>query len=253
MADNQTIHNGDAGNGTAFDAVADEITSPYTGGTAKAQGVKLLGGAANSNEVIEGTAANGLEVDVTRIAAGSNIIGKVRLVDADGDEITVVGGALTVSGGAAGVATADQAQTSSGLTTATTNYTTGDTVGAGWTFTGMATASGGHGVITGVALIDEGDVVEGLALWFFSGSVTFGTDNAAPSISDADARKHVAGPVAVPVTDLGGCRAGSIHSLRVPYTCDATSLYVYATTLSANNFFAAVGDLKLTLFYEVQD
>lgn len=65
MADNQTIQN----DGAPFTVVADEITSPYTGGSAKAEAVKLLGGAANNAEPIDGTTANGLDVDVTRVPA----------------------------------------------------------------------------------------------------------------------------------------------------------------------------------------
>lgn len=66
MADNQVIDNPTNGN---FTAVADEITSPYTGGLGKAQAVKLLSGTVDSNAVIPGDAANGLDVDVTRVPA----------------------------------------------------------------------------------------------------------------------------------------------------------------------------------------
>lgn len=64
MADNVTVDNGTL---TDYAVVTDEITSPYTGGTAHAQGVKILSGTANATDVIPGNATNGLLVDVSRV------------------------------------------------------------------------------------------------------------------------------------------------------------------------------------------
>lgn len=163
----------------------------------------------------------------------------------------------TVDGGAGAALFVDprprtghQIQDSSGLTTASTNYTLGDVVGAGWTFTSMARAAGQGGRITGVSALDDGDVLAGLDLFFASGSITFGTDNVAPSVSDADAAK-ILGVVGLSFVDLGGSRFASAPGLSVPYICDATSLFVYARTLDGNNFFAAADDVHLRLFYEL--
>ncbi|HYF47593.1 MAG TPA: hypothetical protein VD926_15365 [Acidimicrobiales bacterium] len=142
-----------------------------------------------------------------------------------------------------------QSQDSAGLTTATTSYAAGDVLGTGWTFTSMARASGGMGRIIGAALLDDGDVTVAVDLYIASGSITFGTDNAAPSVSDADAAK-ILNVIGISMTDLGGCRFGSASGLSVPYFCDATSLYVYAVTRAAHSFFAAVDDLHLRLFFE---
>jgi hypothetical protein len=136
---------------------------------------------------------------------------------------------------------------SSGLTTASTAYTAGDVVGAGWTFTDMARESGGGGKVTGIVVVDEADVVDSLTLFFFSESVTFGTDNAAPSISDADAIKCV-GVVPVGFVDVGTARLGTVDTLQMPYFCAATSLFVYAVTNVGHTFFAAVDDLVVRLF-----
>lgn len=144
-----------------------------------------------------------------------------------------------------------QAQNSSGLTTASTNYTLGDVVGAGWTFTSMAAVSGGGGRVTGVVLLDKSDVILGYELWFASGSITFGTDNSAPSISDSDAEKLIGRVTTTAVRDMGGCRITYCDYLSMPYICDATSLYVYAIALNDHNFFGATSDLRLRLFYEL--
>lgn len=137
-------------------------------------------------------------------------------------------------------------QNSSGLTTASTNYSPGDTLGAGWVVANAANTSGGTGTIVGVDMKDYSDIVTTLALYFFQGSVTFGTDNVAPSISDADSLKHVGEPVTVTFVDLGGVRVGGTGGLSIPYVLDGTDLYVYAVagTIAAS-FFGAATDLKL--------
>lgn len=133
---------------------------------------------------------------------------------------------------------------SAGLTTASTSYSIGDTLGNGWTIPNAAKASGGTGRVLGVTLLDYADVTTSIYLWFFQGSVTFGTDNAAPGLSDADSLKFL-GMVQVTMNDLGGVRAGSIDSMSIPYALDGTDLYVYATTGTAHTFFGAVTDLRL--------
>lgn len=142
-----------------------------------------------------------------------------------------------------------QSQNSSGLTTASTNYSNGDTLGAGWTFTSAARESGGSGVIRGVALIDKSDILSAVTLYFSSATLTFGTDNAAPSISDSDA--ELLGPqIPLAADDLGGVRLLAASGLYLPYTCAATSLFVWARadTISAA-FFGAATDLRLKLLY----
>jgi hypothetical protein len=149
------------------------------------------------------------------------------------------------------VALTSQAQDSAGLTTTSPAYAIGDTLGSGWTFTSMASGSGGGGIIRGVACKDDSDVMEGMLLWLSKASVTFGTDNAGPSISDSDAAHLVCGPIPLTFYDLGGVRFGSMATLSEPYMCDVTSLFAYATTLSTNAVFGATGALRLRLFYEV--
>jgi len=93
-----------------FTVVSDEITSPYTGGTAQAQAVKILSGTADSNAVIPGDATNGLDVDVTRVGGTVTVAGTVtadtELVTADldtgggTDTKPVVGLLLANAGGA---------------------------------------------------------------------------------------------------------------------------------------------------------
>lgn len=134
---------------------------------------------------------------------------------------------------------------SAGLTTASTNYSNGDVLGSGWVIPNAAKASAGTGRVIGCDFRDYADIVSAVQLYFFQGSVTFGTDNAAPSISDADSLKFV-GQLPVALTDLGGVRVGSVDSVSIPYVLDGTDLYVYAVAVSiAASFFGAVTDLRL--------
>ena len=145
--------------------------------------------------------------------------------------------------------TATSQQDSSGLTTATTAYSAGDVLGAGWSFAGAARAAGGTGRVTGAVLLDVADVVLGVDLHLSAASITFGTDNAAPSVSDADAAK-LGAILGLAAVDVGGARIAQAYNLSVPYVCDATTLYVYARTRDGHSFFGAATDLKLRLFFE---
>lgn len=133
---------------------------------------------------------------------------------------------------------------SANLTTASTSYSIGDTLGSGWTIPNAAKASGGTGRVIGIDLRDYADITSSIILWFAQGSITFGTDNLAPGISDTDSLKLL-GAIQVAMNDLGGVRFGSVDSMSLPYVLDGTDLYVYATTQTAHTFFGAATDLRL--------
>ena len=111
MADDKVIDNGSLSD---FTIATDEIAGKDY------QYVKLVSGTLDSTEKIEGTAANGLEVDVTRIAAGT----KIQLTDGTSDatvrnlaandalNVAIVdgaGGHVTSFGGSGGTSSSDDA------------------------------------------------------------------------------------------------------------------------------------------------
>lgn len=166
MADNVSVDNGDL---TDYDVVTDEITSPYTGGTKHAQGVKLLSGTANANDVIPGDATNGLDVDVTRLPsgtvagssslpAGTNAIGKLAANDGvDIGDVTINNAsgasAVNIQDGGNSI-TVDGTVAVSGTVTVDSELTTADLDSGAGTDTravvGLAgTASGGAQLIPG--------------------------------------------------------------------------------------------------------
>lgn len=247
-----------------FDEQASAPATPATGfwrAYFKATGLHVVDDAGTETGPL-GTGGGGGDVATDTIwnAAGDLAVGS----GADTAAVLSMGTALQVlrvnaagtalewadpTGGGASLPVQSQSQNSSGLTTASTTYTSGDVLGAGWTFTSMAQSSGGGGRITGAKLLDKADVVTGVELWLASASITFGTDNAAPSISDTDAEKLL-GVIPLAALDLGGSRTGVIGNLAIPYLCDATSLFVYAITRADHSFFAAATDLRVTLFFE---
>lgn len=247
MADNVTVHNGATGNGTSFDVVTDEITSPYTGGTKQAQGVKLLSGAANSNEVIEGTAANGLEVDVTRIAAGTNTIGKVRLVDSDGDEITVVSGKLQIGGTIASTpGSVIRTQVTPTVSTSPA-YSAKDAVGALLTFANVVATSGGSVQVLQCQVVDKAQQMKDYDLVLFDRSITAPTDNSVFDPTDTELG-YCCG--IIPVGGWADFNDNSVFDAPVNEIADLNGTDLFGVLVSRSGTgptFTATSDIVVTL------
>lgn len=140
--------------------------------------------------------------------------------------------------------------TSTGLTTASTAYTDGDTLGAQMTFT--IPSSKTDCLIMGAVLTDKADVIGAVDLYLHDTSVTFGTDNAAPSISDADNLLALPTLTFPSATDLGGARRSTIDSIAVPmHAVGSSQFFGTMVTRSGHTFFGAVGDLQVRLFISV--
>jgi hypothetical protein len=198
--------------GSGTNIATDEV-AVNGGSSAHVQFVKLVDGTANGTDGVPGT-TQGLGVVARR----------------DQQRITVQ---------------------SSGLTTSTTAYTAGDQVGAQFTFASAARASGGSGTIVGVTLVDAADVIGAYDVAVFDSSVTLASDNAAFSISDADALKLVGVVQLAGAYDIGGNRIAQAFNLAVPYTCSGgSSLYAGLICRVGHTFFAAVTNLQLTLLVE---
>jgi hypothetical protein len=144
-----------------------------------------------------------------------------------------------------------QTQSSAGVTTASTNYTSGDQVGTVITFTGMANVSGWGGVITGFELVDKalklntGD----FEVYIFDGAVTAAADNAPADFSDTDEATLI-GKVKFLTADWITFASNAVNQqngLFLGYNCQATSLFAYLVTRQANAFFTAAGDVGLRI------
>ncbi len=175
------------------------------------QRVKLVDGTDGGTDLLAGTAARGLQVDPRPNSS--------RL-----------------------------SATSAGLTIATTAYTANDQLGTILSFTSAVASSGGSGVINGINVLDEGDVMAAFDIVFFRATVTLASDNAAYAVSDADMRL-ACGIVPMPApVDMGANRISTLPGLGMPYDCSATTLFAALITRSANAIFTAVTDLVVTLY-----
>lgn len=134
---------------------------------------------------------------------------------------------------------------STGLTTATTAYTDGDTLGAIISFALTA-----PGYIIGATLVDKANIIGAVDAFIFDRSVTLAADNAADAISDADALFKL-GLISFPQpTAQANNRTAHIDSLAIPVVANASNtIYVALVTRSAHTFFGAAGDLQLRLNY----
>lgn len=153
-------------------------------GSAHYQLVKLAGGAEDSSERIEGTAANGLEVDVTRLpalAAGANNIGDVDVASIAAGE-NIIGRV----GGSTAFVRATLNSVSPGVIAAAGDYAALDVlsqsasngVGVHWILPSIARVTGYGGTIDRVIATLSGTAVTAqLRLHLF---------NADPSASEKD-------------------------------------------------------------------
>lgn len=129
-------------------------------------------------------------------------------------------------------------------------YTGGDSIGGKLTLTGAARVTGSGGRIIGIVFTDKADQTAAIIdIDFFnadpSGSTL--TDNAAPSIPDADAFKWV-GRVSLATTDFiqfNGNKVASKRDFILPYHCAAgTSLFAVMKTAGTPTY-GATTDVQL--------
>lgn len=144
----------------------------------------------------------------------------------------------------------DQSQNSAGLTNA--SYAAGEVLGTGWVFTNAARAAGGALRVHSISVLDKVDLLTTIQLWFARDSITFGTDNNTPSISDSDGEKLLPGGIGIALTDLGGLKWGSIDGLDLWLPLTGTSLYVYATTpIALGSGWAVATDIRINIIGEL--
>lgn len=139
--------------------------------------------------------------------------------------------------------------TSAGLTTATTAYTAGDTLGTEITLSSIARANGGYATITNAVLVDKAAVVGAVDLYLFNAASSPSSNNAAANWADADMLNCLG------VVHFGDIMQVSnntlIQAVNLPLTikCGSgtTSIFAVLVTRTGNAVFGAVGDLVAKL------
>lgn len=96
-------------------------------------------------------------------------------------------------------------------------FASGDVIADTQACSNIMPVAGGAALLQSVILLDEDDVGTAIDLLFFSSVVVLGTENAVPSISDANCRQYL-GKVAVAAADfadLGGVKVAEIKGINM--------------------------------------
>lgn len=127
-------------------------------------------------------------------------------------------------------------------------YDAGDTVFDATAITGAVRTSGGSALLQSIVVADKDDQKAQLRLFFFDSTVTFGTLDSAPSLSDADSLKCL-GTVEIAAADYIDVGGVSIATVRlISLLCKASgsaNLYVAAMTSGTPTY--TTGGLQLRL------
>ncbi len=136
------------------------------------------------------------------------------------------------------------------LTLDTSAYASGDLLADTQAVASAVRVNDGKGILHSVTIIDEDDQGVAMDIYFLSANNTLGSENAAPSISDANARDILCrvSVAAADYTDLGGVRIADIHGLNriIKGASASTSIYVAVVNGPSAPTFTASG-LKLRI------
>jgi hypothetical protein len=137
------------------------------------------------------------------------------------------------------------------LTVDTNIYADGDVLADTQVITNAMRITGGHGVLQSLQLVDPDDQGQPMDLYFFSVTHSLGTENSAPSISDANAI-DIFGPVPVASSDyrdLGGCKVASVRGIGLMMESASGSRDMYVGAISRGTGTYAGGSLTLKLAF----
>lgn len=129
------------------------------------------------------------------------------------------------------------------LSTDTSAYASGDVIADSQVLTSIMRANDKTGILQSVTMIDKADQKVAMTLYFLSANVTIGTENAAPSISDANAL-NILGHVDIAASDwkdLGGVAVACIKGigLGLEPASGTRNVYIAAVNGTGTPTFAA--------------
>lgn len=221
---------GHSGSRTVVSDAAPLPTAPINGQVGVAGGSGVTG--ATTQRVVLATdvalpaGTNNIgDVDVLSIAAGENHLGQVGT----GGNVVQVTPVLD-----------------------TLAYTANDVLFGATEVAGAVRVSGGRAKLVSLTWLDEDDqAAAAIAIYLTRSAVGVGTANAAPDISDANARELLGHIVlaAADLIDLGGCKFACLENLGIivkPTT--GTSIWISATTAGTPTHTAS--GIKIGLGFE---
>lgn len=127
----------------------------------------------------------------------------------------------------------------------TSAYASGDLLADTQAAASAVRLNAGYGVLHSVTVVDEDDNGAAFDIYFLSANNTFGSENSAPSISDASAR-DILGVLSVATTDykdLGGVKIAFFSGINmiVKGASGSTSIYVAVVNGSGTPTYTASG------------
>lgn len=211
MADNIVVTPG-----AGKTVLGDELTDA-TLGTGMAQFVKVMDGTLDSSNKLVVTSTGAAKVDGSGVVQGT--YGAMQWVDV----------ALSLD---------------------TVAYAAGDVLADTQVVASAVRATDALGVLQSVLVLDEDDQAAAFDIYFLSANVSMGTENAAPSITDVNARNllGVVNVAASDYADLGGCRVAFKPNIGmiVKPASGTSDVYVAAVNGSGTPTYTAAG-LRLRL------
>ena len=197
-----------------------------------------------ADEVVDGTLGTGV-AQFVKLMDGT-LDGTNKLVITSSGAATVDGSGVT-QGTYAAMQWVDVA-----LSTDTAAYASGDVIADSQVVAACVRANDAFGVLQSLTLIDEDDQGVALTVLFLDANVSVGTENAAPSITDVNAR-NVLGWVSVATSDyvdLGGVRVAFKSNLGmvVKPATGTDDIYVAVVNGSGAPTYSASG-LRLRLAF----
>lgn len=186
--------------------------------------------------------------DNVPITAGSGT--NIRALDRSGVETQITGLDIAQAGEAELVGLGHSkilTVTSAGLTTASTNYTSGDQAGTEITVS-SAVRTGKGLIVQSAVLVDKAKVVSSVDLFCFQAATTPASDNAAAAWSDADMLNLLG---IIHFTDLyQGANNYVLQATNPPVVLkpsSGTSLFFDFVVRAATNFVGAAADWVVNL------
>lgn len=133
----------------------------------------------------------------------------------------------------------------------TSAYADGDVLADTQAVSSIFRKNDGTGIINSITVLDEDDQGYGFDLVFLDSNVSLGTENAAPSITDSNAR-NILGWVRVSAADfidIGGSRIATISgiSLHAKAASGTSDMYVAAISRGTGTYTASGIQLRIGL------
>lgn len=140
------------------------------------------------------------------------------------------------------------------LTTDTLVYADGDVLADTQELASAVRVAAGRAYLQSVVVIDESDQKQGFDLIFLNANNSLGTENAAPTISDANAAAII-GRVSITAGDyydLGGVSVANVNAIGLMLKAAAaqTSIWVAAISRGTGTYAATALKLKLGFVWD---